>query len=179
MGLTCLLARQTLMMMLSSLPLVRLFSLPSPRNFRRNPSAARLPTIIPAHPLLAPTNATHVPSVLRRRRHYYETHPLSRSTVSSAKIIGGPSLYINSGATLQLSCLVNDETLGRSKDYIAGLSNDYLFWQFNGEVGAHHSHPSPYPLTLMLAHTFARYHSKVLLAKYTTVHGAERRTQRP
>ena len=44
--------------------------------------------------------------------------------VSSAKIIGGPSVYINSGATLQLSCLVN-ETPGPP---------DYIFWHHNGEV---------------------------------------------
>ncbi|RWS27222.1 hypothetical protein B4U80_05203, partial [Leptotrombidium deliense] len=44
--------------------------------------------------------------------------------VSKAKIIGGPSLYINSGSGLTLTCEVND-TPGPP---------DFIFWYHNGEV---------------------------------------------
>ncbi|RWS17730.1 kin of IRRE-like protein 3 [Dinothrombium tinctorium] len=44
--------------------------------------------------------------------------------VTKAKIIGGPSLYINSGSTLNLTCVVND-TPGPP---------DFIFWYHNGEV---------------------------------------------
>ena len=44
--------------------------------------------------------------------------------ISSAKIIEGPIVYINSGSALHLTCLVSD-TPGPP---------DYIFWHHNGEV---------------------------------------------
>ena len=44
--------------------------------------------------------------------------------MSSARILEGPVVYLNSGSTLELTCLVND-TPG---------SPDYIFWHHNGEV---------------------------------------------
>ena len=44
--------------------------------------------------------------------------------VSKSQILGGPTIYINSGSTLNLTCLVLD-TPGPP---------DYLFWYHNGQV---------------------------------------------
>ncbi|XP_054159688.1 junctional adhesion molecule B-like [Oppia nitens] len=44
--------------------------------------------------------------------------------VAKARIVGSPSIHMNSGTTLNLSCLVN-ETPGPP---------DYIFWYHNGEV---------------------------------------------
>ncbi|XP_055939923.1 uncharacterized protein LOC129969387 isoform X1 [Argiope bruennichi] len=43
---------------------------------------------------------------------------------SKAKIIGGPTLYINSGSTINLTCLVMESP----------VPPDYVFWYHNGKV---------------------------------------------
>lgn len=49
--------------------------------------------------------------------------------VSKAKIVEGPTLYISSGSTLNLTCIVRDTP----------EPPDYIFWYYNGQV----SQPPP------------------------------------
>lgn len=62
--------------------------------------------------------------------YYYKKDQISKLKfsnlipVSKSQILGGPTIYINSGSTLNLTCLVLD-TPGPP---------DYLFWYHNGQV---------------------------------------------
>lgn len=49
------------------------------------------------------------------------------SAVSKAKILEGPTLYLSSGSTLNLTCLVRDTP----------EPPDFIFWYFNGRVSVY------------------------------------------
>ena len=51
-------------------------------------------------------------------------HLNRRLSVSSAKIVEGPVVYMNSGSLLQLRCLVKESP----------SPPDFIFWHHNGEV---------------------------------------------
>lgn len=58
--------------------------------------------------------------IITRRTH---THTHTRP-VSRAKILESPTLYLSSGTTLNLTCIVRDTP----------EPPDYIFWYYNGQV---------------------------------------------
>lgn len=55
---------------------------------------------------------------------FYDYWWWSSTTVSRAKIVEGPTLYLSSGSTLNLTCMVKDTP----------EPPDYIFWYYNGQV---------------------------------------------